>query len=117
MIDYIFYGSLMDPQLLERIVGQEPVRRIEGTIAGHIVEIHDPTEPHGVLTYPMLTRGRTRETVPAVLCSFNGDTKAVEQALDDYEGDGYVRTTWEFRDARGHIHTGFVFIGYQTEGV
>lgn len=116
MITYIFYGSLMDPEMLYRIVGRNPVETIAGNISGRLLQIHDDTEPNGVTSYPMLVSTPPQITIRAHLCTFDGETASIERALQIYEGDRFHRTLWKFHHDDGQCEYGHIFIGTDKKG-
>lgn len=116
MIAYIFYGSLMDLELLYRIVGRYPESVNTGSISGRLLQIHDETEPNGITSYPMLIAEPPRVTIPAILCWFDGETAGVECTLQRYEGEQFDRVSWEFTQDDGQCVYGYVFLGQNEKG-
>jgi len=99
---YAFYGSLKNLEFLEAVVRDRPTKIMSGTVFGQVETIHDPTEPNGVTTYPILFQSGKQGEVDAILCEFEGDMDIIHDLLTEYEGDGYdcVLTTFFCRNGR-----------------
>lgn len=86
---YFFYGSLMDPGCLRRVIslprGASPPRMRPAHVVGFATRLWGP--------YPALVEtGRPEDVVRGVACEIEGVQKDVKRRLAAYEGNSYAET-------------------------
>lgn len=107
----IFYGTLMDLRLANRITGMIPVKCQVGYVWGEIYEITDPTEPNGIYRYPAITLGNQKMKIMALLVQYElRNTEKFWDNLIEYEGDMYSYVETSFFNLDGSVANGHIAV-------
>ncbi|MBU4315617.1 gamma-glutamylcyclotransferase [Patescibacteria group bacterium] len=115
---FIFYGSLMDPDLFYQISGMRPKSREYGLVYGNLYEVTDHTEPMGIHKYPILICGGENNVVVCVqitLESTKSQLDDIRMRLDEFEGDLYKPRLVEFISFNGKRSMGYMYVSATDE--
>ncbi len=115
IVDYsfIFYGSLMDEDLVNKVCQFLPTTTRMGFIKGSLFEVTDYTEPNQIFKYPLAVLDNSGEFIIAKLNIFSlneqefNDMKA---RLIDFEGYLYELTQAIFHGFSNQENDGFIFV-------
>ncbi|KAH8780900.1 hypothetical protein F5883DRAFT_539006 [Diaporthe sp. PMI_573] len=85
---YFFYGTLMDPATLQRVIGLDAAPRMRPAhVVGYITKLWGP--------FPVLLHGRRDDVVRGMACEIEG--AGPKRRLEDYEGKDYDEWDLELR--------------------
>ena len=114
-MDYplIFYGSLMDGELVKEVCRFNPIKIEMGLIKGTLFEVTDHTEPNGIYKYPLAVLGDSGELIIAKLNVFPLNLHEFAEmriCLIDFEGPLFEPVQTTLRNFDNQEREGLVFV-------
>lgn len=110
---FIFYGSLMNLDLLYEIIGNKPKSIEIGYVHGDLYEVVDHTEPMGIHRYPILVQNQKGNVVICIqvtFCTTRTHLIDIFLRLNEFEGDLYKPCVIEFISFNGKRSMGYAYI-------
>lgn len=111
--NFVFYGTLMNLELLVDITGYKPVAIDYGFIYGNLYKVTDYTEPHNITTYPLIALNNSNNIIIAKMATYGlkkNELACLWDRLIQFEGPLYIPSKIQFTSFSGHSATAFIFV-------
>lgn len=111
--NFVFYGVLMNLELLVGIAGHKPVAMDYGFVYGGLYKVTDYTEPHNITTYPLIAINSSDNIVIAKMATYElkkNEFTCLWDKLIQFEGPLYIPSKTQFTSFLGYSATAFIFV-------